>query len=193
VAQEFTSGDPLVAFGEDLRVTAWNKAAEELTGIPEEEALGRRCWELIGAVDERGDLVCHAGCSNARLAAKGWPVSEQRLQVKTAEGRKLVSVSTIAVRNGTPPTFLHVMRNGVSEPPPPPPVEEPTGKPVTLTARQLEVLELLGAGKPAKVISASLGISETTVRNHIRMILLELGCHSQLQAVAEARRRGLLA
>ena len=65
-------------------------------------------------------------------------------------------------------------------------------QPVALTARQLEVLELLGRGKPAKVIAGLLAISETTVRNHIRMILLELGCHSQLEAVAEARRRGLL-
>jgi DNA-binding CsgD family transcriptional regulator len=31
-----------------------------------------------------------------------------------------------------------------------------------------------------------------TVRNHIRAILRELGCHSQLGAVAEARRLGLV-
>jgi hypothetical protein len=35
----------------------------------------------------------------------------------------------------------------------------------------------------------SLGWSlQVTVRNHIRAILLQLGCHSQLEALAEARR-----
>ena len=61
-----------------------------------------------------------------------------------------------------------------------------------LTARQQEVIELIAEGAPAKVIAARLGISPATVRSHIRAILLELGCHSQLEAVAEARRRRLL-
>jgi DNA-binding NarL/FixJ family response regulator len=61
-----------------------------------------------------------------------------------------------------------------------------------LTPRQLEVLEALASGEPAKTIAPRLGIAETTVRNHIRMILVELGCHSQLEAVAEARRRRLI-
>jgi DNA-binding NarL/FixJ family response regulator len=54
------------------------------------------------------------------------------------------------------------------------------------------VLELLVEGLPAKVIARRLGIAEVTVRNHIQAILRELRCHSQLEAVAEARRRGLV-
>jgi DNA-binding CsgD family transcriptional regulator len=45
---------------------------------------------------------------------------------------------------------------------------------------------------PAKVIATRLGIAEGTVRNHIRAVLVELGSHSQLEALAEARRRRLL-
>jgi DNA-binding NarL/FixJ family response regulator len=30
------------------------------------------------------------------------------------------------------------------------------------------------------------------VRNHVQAILLELGCHSQLEALAKARRLGLV-
>ena len=59
---------------------------------------------------------------------------------------------------------------------------------VSLSPRQTEVLALLGEGVLAKAISVRLGLSETTVRNHIRSILLRLGCHSQLEAVAVARR-----
>jgi DNA-binding CsgD family transcriptional regulator len=37
-----------------------------------------------------------------------------------------------------------------------------------------------------------LGIAEATVRNHIRLILRKLHCHSQLEAVAVAIRLGLI-
>jgi DNA-binding NarL/FixJ family response regulator len=61
-----------------------------------------------------------------------------------------------------------------------------------LTARQHEVLELVAEGAAAKTIATRLGVAEVTVRNHILAILLQLGCHSQLEALAEARRRRLL-
>ena len=54
------------------------------------------------------------------------------------------------------------------------------------------MLELLADGIPPKVIARRLGIAQTTARNHIQAILVELGCHSQLEAVAEARRRRIL-
>jgi DNA-binding CsgD family transcriptional regulator len=62
----------------------------------------------------------------------------------------------------------------------------------SLTRRQRTVLEMLAEGKPARRIAAELQLSEMTVRNHIRAILRELGCNSQLAAVAEARRLGLV-
>ena len=102
-----------------------------------------------------------------------------------------MALSTIALRQGEASLYLHLLRNGGAS----------SGDSVvgvgpkveaTLTPRQREVLGLLAEGAPAKVIAGRLGISETTVRNHIRAVLLELGCHSQLEAVAEARRRGLL-
>jgi two-component system nitrate/nitrite response regulator NarL len=61
-----------------------------------------------------------------------------------------------------------------------------------LTGRQTTVLEMLADGKPARAIAAELHLSEMTVRNHIRAILREFGCSSQLTAVAKARRVGLV-
>ena len=63
---------------------------------------------------------------------------------------------------------------------------------VRLSPRQREVLVLLSEGVRAKQIAARLGLSEPTVRNHIRGILRKLDCHSQLEAVAEARRARLV-
>ena len=180
------SGDALFAFDSELNVLSWNGAAEELTGIVAQDAVGRPCWDVLGAVDEDGNVVCHPGCSGARLAREGFPVPCRKLFVRTSEGRKLVSVSTIVVdADGAEPVILHLLRNGDA-------AEIRTGgeEPLDLTPRQQEVLELLAEGVPAKVIARRLGIAEVTARNHIQAILSELHCHSQLEAVAEARRRG---
>ncbi len=192
MATEFRSGDALFTFDCDLNVVSWNRAAEEMTGIASDEAVGKPCWEVVGGVDDRGSLVCHAGCSGARLAGQGWPVRCQRLLVKTAGGaKKPVWLSTVAVRNGDDALYMHLMRNGIDA------IDEdeptrPAGPEPKLTDRQLEVLELMRDGHSAKAISRRLRIAEPTVRNHIRAILLELGCHSQLEALAKARRWGLI-
>lgn len=61
-----------------------------------------------------------------------------------------------------------------------------------LTARQMEVLELLAEGKGVEEIRKNLYLSQATVRNHVRSLLRALGAHSQLEAVARARKLGLL-
>jgi len=189
---EFRSGDALFVFDDSRTIVSWNRAAEELTGIPASEAVGKRCWEVVGGVDERGTLVCHPGCSGARLAGEGWPVRCQRLLVKTDSGtRRSVLVSTIAIRNGTEPLYIHLLRNG-DEVAGDPPAARPAGREPRLTTRQLEVLSMIAEGMSARTIAGRLGIAEPTVRNHIRSILLELGCHSQLEALATARRWGLI-
>ena len=63
---------------------------------------------------------------------------------------------------------------------------------VALTPRELEVLELLSDGLPAKAIAAALDISVHTTRGHIKNLLWKLGEHSQLGAVAAGNRLGLL-
>jgi DNA-binding CsgD family transcriptional regulator len=73
-----------------------------------------------------------------------------------------------------------------------PPYKPPRHAGSALTPRQLEVLHLLDHGQSTAQIAAHLGVSTDTVRNHIRALLRALGVHSRLQAVAEARRRGLI-
>ena len=193
-SEGFRSGDALFSFDPDLRILSWNRAAEELTGVPAAEAVGRRCWEILGGRDELGALVCHAGCSYARLARDGWPVPSHELTIRADGGRREVSLSTIALRGGEDPVFLHLMlpAQGASPGEPEAPAPLPEERVPDLTARQREVLRLLAEGRPAKLIARELGLAETTVRNHIRAVLLELGCHSQLAAVAKGRRLGII-
>lgn len=188
MAETYRSGDALFACDAAMQILLWNAAAERLTGVPASDAVGRPCWDVLRGVDERGALICHAGCSGARLAREGWPVPCQRMLIRTDDGgRRLVSVSTVAVRlPGSEPVVLQLLRNGEALP------EESASRGLALTPRQREVLRLLADGIPAKVIAQRLGIAQVTVRNHIQAILVELRCHSQLEAVAEARRLGAL-
>jgi DNA-binding NarL/FixJ family response regulator len=61
-----------------------------------------------------------------------------------------------------------------------------------MTARELEVLRVVGAGKANKEIAAQLGISERTARTHVSNILAKLGLHSRTQAALWAVREGLV-
>ena len=61
-----------------------------------------------------------------------------------------------------------------------------------LSPRQREVLSLLDQGAGAREIARRLGLSEVTVRNHISGLLHRLGSHSQVEALAAARRLRLL-
>jgi DNA-binding CsgD family transcriptional regulator len=64
--------------------------------------------------------------------------------------------------------------------------------PDRLTPRQYEVLKLVAWGVTTEAIAAELNLSRETVRNHVRAILRALGARNRLEAVAIARRDGLL-
>lgn len=63
---------------------------------------------------------------------------------------------------------------------------------VDVTPRERQVLELLGQGLDARVIARTLGISLHTSRGHVKSLLAKLHAHSQLEAVVNATRAGLL-
>jgi DNA-binding NarL/FixJ family response regulator len=61
-----------------------------------------------------------------------------------------------------------------------------------LTAREAEVLRLLAEGLGNKDIAEKLGISEHTIKFHIRSILGKLGAASRTEAVTRGLRSGLI-
>jgi DNA-binding NarL/FixJ family response regulator len=65
--------------------------------------------------------------------------------------------------------------------------------PDRLTARELEVLRLVTAGRRNKEIAAELGISENTVKYHLRNILEKLHAQSRTEVATFALREGLVA
>jgi DNA-binding NarL/FixJ family response regulator len=70
-----------------------------------------------------------------------------------------------------------------------------TGQPQTdreLTNREQEVLALMARGLDNATIAAELGVGYGPVRSHVRSVLGKLGAHSRAQAVANARRAGIV-
>ncbi|MFP4648056.1 MAG: response regulator [Halorhodospira sp.] len=60
-----------------------------------------------------------------------------------------------------------------------------------LTPRERDILERLAAGESNKVIARHLGISDGTVKLHVKAVLRKLGVHSRVEAAIKAVDFGL--
>jgi len=78
----------------DWRVTSFNRAAEEITGIPRGEAIGRRCSEVFRS------SMCGADCGLQQTLKTGKPVIGKSGYIVDADGNRIpISVSTAVLRN----------------------------------------------------------------------------------------------
>lgn len=68
----------------------------------------------------------------------------------------------------------------------------PPGETDTLTARELEILEMMAEGMSNRVIASRLKISRYTVKFHVASILTKLAARSRTEAVTVGVRQGLI-
>ena len=61
-----------------------------------------------------------------------------------------------------------------------------------LTTREVQVLAAVSRGRANKVVASDLGITEHTVKNHLKSILSKLGARDRTDAVMIGVRRGYL-
>ena len=64
--------------------------------------------------------------------------------------------------------------------------------PTTLSARELEIIQLVAGGANNREAAAKLFVSEATVKTHLLHIFEKLGVNDRAAAVSEAHRRGLI-
>ena len=64
--------DGVFTVDSEWRVTSFNRAAEEITGVPRREAIGRRCSEVFRSSNLRGGLRPAENPENGQ--ARHWPV-----------------------------------------------------------------------------------------------------------------------
>jgi len=62
----------------------------------------------------------------------------------------------------------------------------------SLTAREIDVLRLIALGNANKLIADQLGITEDTVKGHVKNILSKLGASDRTHAVTIAVKRGII-
>lgn len=76
------------------RITFFNRAAEEITGVPAAEARGRQCCEVFKA------NVCETTCVLKYTLETGKQVISKRITILRADGREVpISVSTALLRD----------------------------------------------------------------------------------------------
>lgn len=61
-----------------------------------------------------------------------------------------------------------------------------------LTEREIEVLREVASGSANKIVAGRLGISEETVKAHMRSVLSKLGANDRTHAVTIALKRGII-
>ena len=87
----------------------------------------------------------------------------------------------------------HFIATGLPMPDEPDRTEMPQPATDDLTAREVEVLKLIAAGKSNQEIADELVISINTVTNHVKNILSKTGAANRTEAASFAHRRGLTA
>ncbi|MGV8881613.1 MAG: response regulator [Rhodoglobus sp.] len=62
----------------------------------------------------------------------------------------------------------------------------------SLSSREMQVLELVAAGRSNTDVAAEIFVSDTTVKSHLAHIFSKLGVNSRTAAVSAARRQGII-
>ena len=212
------SDTPAVATDMTGHLVYWNPAAERLLGRMSGQALGRRCYDVLGWRDVFGNRFCHENCAVLSMSRKGEPVRGFEVAIAGApKPEQTLNVTLLRVPGTRPdnPTLVHVLqpidrsgrltralerlsasapdRSGAEAGE----VSRPAAgervvlaKTPPLTEREREILRWLAEGLQNKEIAQKLGISLATVRNHIHNMLEKLDVHSKLEAVSLAFRQG---
>lgn len=78
----------------NFHITSFNMAAEEITGVPVEEALGRPCCEVFRAE------ICEGDCALKQTVRTGMPVVNRPVYILRADGTRVpISVSTSMLKD----------------------------------------------------------------------------------------------
>lgn len=75
--------DGVFTVDHEWRITSFNRAAEEITGVDRKDAIGTYCWEIFRS------NMCEKGCALRRTMKKGKPFIDTSTTIVTREGRHL--------------------------------------------------------------------------------------------------------
>lgn len=86
--------DGVFTVDKDWRITSFNHAAERITGVPREEALGRPCCEVFRA------SICESACAMRETLKTGRPVVNRSIYILDAKNNRVpIGISTALFRD----------------------------------------------------------------------------------------------
>ena len=86
--------DGVFTVDENMRITSFNRAAEEITGIKKEEAINQFCFEVLRA------NICEKACALKCSLKTGKRTIDKRVTLLKADGNEIpVSISTSILKN----------------------------------------------------------------------------------------------
>lgn len=209
------SSDGVFAVDRRQSIVLWNEPASRILGYTAEEALGRKCYGIVGGRDAVGCTVCRRGCDAIMAGQRLTPAPSTDMAVRAKTGTDVwLNVSTVLVpsRRGELSALVHLFREVTRDHEvlgaaqqlaetvslqrtrlPRPRSRDASSGPakIGLTRREREILSLVASGTSTDVIAQGLCISPRTVRNHINNLLGKLDVHSRLEAVVYATKNGL--
>ncbi|MBL7894850.1 MAG: response regulator transcription factor [Bacteroidia bacterium] len=139
-----------------------------IEAIPKIKAIMPNTQVVVVTVYENDELVFKALCEGA----SGY-------LTKNMPPQKLIE-SLKELENGGAPMSTNIARLVVSS--------FHKNRQSPLTARELEVLELLASGKSYSTIADQLFVDKETIKSHIKNIYLKLEVHSKAEAIEKARK-----
>jgi len=86
--------DGVFTVDENWRITSFNRAAEQITGVRREDSIGQRCKDVLKAD------VCEKGCILRKTIQSGKSIVNRIVHIVDAEGRRLpISISTALLKD----------------------------------------------------------------------------------------------
>ena len=183
-------------------ITFWNRGAEQILGHEAGEVVGLRCCRVLQNLSDNGTTpVCAEGCPAIHSAGMSRFPPVVHVMARCASGRrKAISITPVVVprshcHQAVLVNFFHERAealldetaSGQVQPSDPSCLEA-----TPLTAREQEVLSLIGLARNTREIANELTISINTARNHVRNVCGKLQAKSMREAAVIAWKRGLL-
>ena len=86
--------DGVFTVGEDWRITTFNRAAEHITGVPRDEAVGQRCCDVFRS------SICENRCALAETMRTHRPIVNRAIYIVNVHGERVpISISTAILKD----------------------------------------------------------------------------------------------
>jgi len=100
--------DGVLTVNNDMVVTAFNRSAQQITRVPRQEAIGRKCFDVM-----RGEM-CESACCIKTTMETGKPCQNRPVYIVRADNKRIpVSVTTSVLQDehGTPMGAVEIFRD----------------------------------------------------------------------------------